>query len=242
MDYYKNVKNGKVLTKEQYKELTEQISQFQKVTVEQADQMEWLLAKIASGDLNDYAVFYEMEEENLSPEEKDTSDYTLAVVSFEEEVSCLDVFNKLKRNDLKPDANVQQIMLMQRGFDRTDFTVVDFENLSGEKKEWRDSILGIVIGFIGGPLGSILGWAIGDVIGFEQACHEGKKAKNVFHYVANCIPKGKKGILAIVKENDRQPFNQLVEQEGNGTIERFTMEHIKEAIRSLKKQEKSEIK
>lgn len=152
-----------------------------------------------------------------------------------EDVHCLEVFNKLKRNDLKPDVEVQQVMLAQRAFDERGFTVMDFENLSGEKNEWRDSILGIIIGFIGGPLGAIFGWAIGDVIGFGQAHHAEKKSKNVFYYVANCIPKGKEGILAIVKEIDQEKLNQLVETEFGGTVERFEMTHIKEAIHSLKK-------
>lgn len=233
--YYKNTENGKVLTEEQYKEIKEQLSNFQKVSDHQLNKSEMLMTKIASGNLNDYSAFYEMEDFAIDPNIEVEPKSELVVINIEEDVHCLEVFNKLKRNDLKPDAVIQQVMLVQRTFNKRGFTVMDFENLSGEKKEWRDSILGIVIGFIGGPLGSIFGWAIGSAIGFEQAYHAEKKSKNIFHYVANCIPEGKEGILAMVKEIDKEKLNKLVETEFGGTVERFEMEHIKDAIHSLKK-------
>lgn len=233
--YYRNTENGKVLTEDQYKEIKDQMGHFQKVSDDQLNKSEMLMAKIASGDLNDYSSFYEMEDLALDPNIEVEPENTLIVINMAEDVHCLEVFNKLKRNDLKPDVEVQQVMLAQRAFDERGFTVMDFENLSGEKNEWRDSILGIIIGFIGGPLGAIFGWAIGDVIGFGQAHHAEKKSENVFHYIANCIPEGQEGVLAIVKEMDAKKLNDLITVEFGGTIERFELNHINEAIKSIKK-------
>lgn len=154
--YYRNTENGKVLTEDQYKEIKDQMGHFQKVSDDQLNKSEMLMAKIASGDLNDYSSFYEMEDLALDPNIEVEPENTLIVINMAEDVHCLEVFNKLKRNDLKPDVEVQQVMLAQRAFDERGFTVMDFENLSGEKNEWRDSILGIIIGFIGGPLGRSL--------------------------------------------------------------------------------------
>lgn len=134
-----------------------------------------------------------MEDLALDPNIEVEPENTLIVINMAEDVHCLEVFNKLKRNDLKPDVKVQQVMLAQRAFDERGFTVMDFENLSGEKNEWRDSILGIIIGFLGGPLGAIFGWAIGDVIGFGQAHHAEKNLKMFFIILLTVSQKDKKG-------------------------------------------------
>ncbi|EMF0060908.1 hypothetical protein PFZ79_002796 [Enterococcus hirae] len=137
------------------------------------------------------------------------------------------LFDQLKRNNLKPEVLVEQVMLMKRNYDENKFTVIDFENISGEKKEWKDSILGIIIGFLGGPLGSILGWAVGDIVGLENAHHVGKETKKMFHYISNFIPRGSEGILAVVHENNLTKLNKMVEFENDGKIERFDFDMVK---------------
>ncbi len=72
-------------------------------------------------------------------------------------------------------------------------------------------------------------------LGLGKRIMQKKKSKNVFHYIANCIPEGQEGVLAIVKEMDAKKLNDLITTEFGGTIERFELNHINDAIKSIKK-------
>ena len=87
--YYKNTENGKVLTEEQYKEIKEQLSNFQKVSDDQLNKSEMLMTKIASGDLNDYSAFYEMEDFAIDPNIEVEPKSELVVINIEEDVHCI---------------------------------------------------------------------------------------------------------------------------------------------------------
>lgn len=145
--------------------------------------------------------------------------------------NSLQLFKQLTINNFKSEVLVEQVMLIQRNYDANNFTVIDFENISGEKKEWKDSILGIIIGFLGGPLGSILGWAVGDIVGMESAHHVSRETKKMFHYISNFISQGSEGILAVIRENNQKTLNKIVE-ENSGRIERFNFDVIKHDLES----------
>ncbi|EOW1885775.1 hypothetical protein ACNZ61_002981 [Enterococcus hirae] len=159
----------------------------------------------------------------------------LVIIHFPNKNNSSQVFKKLKTDNLKPELNVKQVMLLQRNYDEKTFKVIDFENISGEKKEWRDSILGIIVGLLGGPLGPILGWAIGDVIGLGEAHHISKEAHKMFDHMANCIDRGEEGIMAIIQEDNVSKLNELIETQYEGKIERFNCETIEKDIKQLKK-------
>lgn len=235
--YYVDTETKEFLTEKQYQQLTDKVNRLKKIAISEEVMTDNLLKKIDSGSLENYLKIYNLEKvpEHYSNQEEVKEANTLVVISFEDEINASLIFNKLKNNNLKPEVRVQQIMLVQRTYDENNFTVLDFENSSGETKEWRDSILGLVIGFFGGPLGAILGWAVGDVVGFEQAFHGAKEAKTLFHYVAHEISEGKEGVLAVIKEKDYSLLDDLVKDKLGGNIHRFSFKQIKEDVKTLKK-------
>ena len=235
--YYEDTQTQEFLTEEEYEKLANKVSRLKKISISEREATEHLLKKLDSENLEDYSKFYCSEEEldQRAKYEKSKEANTVVVISFKEETNTTQIFEKLKNNSLKPEVSVQQVMLIQRVYDEKNFTVLDFENLSGESKEWRDSILGIIVGFFGGPLGAILGWAVGDVVGFEQSFHEERKAKTLFHYVANDILRGQEGVLAVVKEKDDSLLDDLVKTKLGGEIHRFSFKQLKEDIKTLKK-------
>ena len=90
-----------------------------------------------------------------------------------------------------------------------------------------------------GPLGIMLGWFGGSMIGATRDAKEIQNAQMLFEHVGNQIGVGDTGLLLIADEEDNRPLNQLIMNELGGDITRFDYDEVEAEIETAKKVEES---
>lgn len=95
----------------------------------------------------------------------------------------------------------------------------------------------MLVGILGGPLGILLGWFAGGMIGATQDAKEIKDAQTVFDFVGSKISEGTTGLILIAEEEDNRPLNQLVTMELGGEITRLDYDDVEKDVHDAREVE-----
>jgi len=95
----------------------------------------------------------------------------------------------------------------------------------------------MLVGILGGPLGIMLGWFGGSMIGASRDAKEIQNAQVLFEHVGQQIGVGDTGLLLLADEDDNRPLNQLIMQELGGDISRFDYDEVETEIEKAKEVE-----
>ena len=88
----------------------------------------------------------------------------------------------------------------------------------------------MVIGILAGPLGVLLGWFTGSVIGSFRDVKEIKGALSIFEETINLIPENTIGAILIATEEKEGHVNDLIIDKLDGKIVRIDQETVEEDI------------
>ena len=92
----------------------------------------------------------------------------------------------------------------------------------------------MLVGILGGPLGVLFGWILGDLVAAGITASEQKDTKTIFDEISKQITAGQTGLLMYYEEEDNEALNAIVMNELHGVITRFDYEDIQEEVKEMK--------
>lgn len=128
---------------------------------------------------------------------------------FEVESEAYQALSEVKQHALGEGLTVSQAMLVKKengaivpkdGFD----TGIETQNDSR-----TGGLIGALVGIIGGPLGLLIGWSGGSIIGGVKDALDASKNVSVIDYVAQNIEEGRSAVIALVQESREGAYDQL---------------------------------
>ncbi|MBL1230939.1 DUF1269 domain-containing protein [Enterococcus sp. BWB1-3] len=161
------------------------------------------------------------------------------IMNFKVESQAYQAFSELKRLYAERQIKGEQMAVVTHvNTGVHQFKINDFLDFTGNDRTAKSSFIGMVIGILGGPLGILLGWFAGSMIGATQDAKELRNAQSVFEHMSNKITEGHTGLVLIADEDDNRPLNQLVMNELGGEITRLVYEDVEQELDKAKTVEK----
>ena len=109
------------------------------------------------------------------------------------------------------------------------FKINDFIDFTGNNHTSKDSMIGMLVGILGGPLAFF--WLVcWKYVWCKQRRQRNSRSTNGFEHVIQKIDEGQTGLLLIAEEEDNRPLNQLVMFDLGGEITRLDSEEVQQEI------------
>lgn len=161
------------------------------------------------------------------------------IMNFDVESQAYQAFSEIKKLYAERQIKGEQMAVVTHTNDGAhQFKINDFLDFTGSDHTSKDSLIGMVIGILGGPLGVLLGWFAGSLIGATQDAKEIQGAQSIFQFMTEKIEVGQTGLMLIGDEEDNRPLNHLVMNELGGEITRLEYEDVTAEIEKAKAVEK----
>ncbi|MGC6767692.1 DUF1269 domain-containing protein [Enterococcus sp. LJL51] len=161
------------------------------------------------------------------------------IMNFEIESQAYQAFSEIKKLYTAREIKGEQMAVVTHTNEGAhQFKINDFLDFTGNDHTSKNSFIGMVIGILGGPLGILLGWFAGSLIGATQDAREIQGAQTVFEHMTEKISDGQTGLILIAEEEDNRPLNHLIMNELGGEITRLDYEDVSQEIEKAKAVEK----
>jgi uncharacterized membrane protein len=123
----------------------------------------------------------------------------IVVVRFDEAAQTRKAFDVLKQCDADERINLKSAAMVQRTPEGVLHTIDDYDNL-GPVGMGSGSLIGMLIGVLGGPVGVLLGWGAGATLGGAFDIDRAITSDEALTVLSTAIPAGSTAILADVEE------------------------------------------
>lgn len=152
----------------------------------------------------------------------------IALITFEEESKAFQALAMLKRMAAERTIELKGAAVLSHKPDGTlKFDDADARGLGGSVA--TGGLVGAVIGILGGPLGVLLGWGAGALVGGVIDAKDAASSLRVLNRVGEVIPQGKNGLIAEVRETSFDALDRAVTDLG-GNIVRTSTEAITDEV------------
>lgn len=168
------------------------------------------------------------------------------ILNFPEESQSYQAFSEIKQLHMTKKIKGEQMAVVTHEKEKKHpFKMNDFIDFTGNDHNAKDSMIGMFLGILAGPLGILLGWITGSAIGSMQDAKEINAATSAFEHVINQIKVGETGVLLLAYEEDNRAMNDLVLYQLGGQLIRLDYEEVMQEIveaTQLEKQVKNDAK
>ncbi|MFX4037417.1 DUF1269 domain-containing protein [Enterococcus faecalis] len=155
----------------------------------------------------------------------------IIIMNFDIESKSYQAFSEIKKMQAERQLKGEQMAVVTHVNDgQHQFKINDFIDFTGNNHTSKDSMIGMLVGILGGPLGILFGWFAGSMYGASKDAKEIQEAQTVFEHVIQKIDEGQTGLLLIAEEEDNRPLNQLVMFVLGGEITRLDLEEVQQEI------------
>lgn len=155
----------------------------------------------------------------------------IIIMNFDIESKSYQAFSEIKKMQAERQLKGEQMAVVTHVNDgQHQFKINDFIYFTGNNHTSKDSMIGMLVGILGGPLGILFGWFAGSMYGASKDAKEIQEAQTVFEHVIQKIDEGQTGLLLIAEEEDNRPLNQLVMFDLGGEITRLDLEEVQQEI------------
>lgn len=162
------------------------------------------------------------------------------VMNFDVESKAYEAFSKAKRLHMNKSFKGEQMAVVHHSNDgEHKFEIEDFLDFTGSNKSSTGGLIGMMVGILGGPIGVLLGWFTGGMIGATQDAKEVREATGVFEFLIDKIGEGDTALLLIAEEDDNRPLNQLIMMELGGEITRLEYDDVEAEVKKAQEMAKS---
>lgn len=129
---------------------------------------------------------------------------------FNVESEGFQAFTEMKNSLAKELYFVPQMVLVKRKGNQLD-TLESYESPAlSDGKTFGGGLFGSLLGIIGGPVGMLLGGTTGALLGATAALDDSSKVNSLLDCVANKMLDGTVAIIALVREEDESPLNNIL--------------------------------
>lgn len=161
------------------------------------------------------------------------------ILDFDIESKPYQAFSEIKKLHVKRQIKGEQMAVVNHTADGNHkFTIEDFIDFTGQNKSSKAGFIGALVGMLVSPIGILLGWVAGGMIGATQDAKEIRNAQSVFNFLADKIKEGDTGVILIATEEDNRPINDLVMYRLGGGITRLDYEDVEKDLRDAQELEK----
>ena len=145
----------------------------------------------------------------------------IIIMNFDIESKSYQAFSEIKKMQAERQLKGEQMAVVTHVNDgQHQFKINDFIDFTGNNHTSKDSMIGMLVGILGGPLGILFGWFAGSMYGASKDAKEIQEAQTVFEHVIQKIDEGQ----------DNRPLNQLVMFDLGGEITRLDLEEVQQEI------------
>lgn len=158
-----------------------------------------------------------------------------ALITYEEQAKAYEAMSVLKQLGKTNSFGLKEVAVVQKSHDGTKFSIKDSLDYESGKRIATGSIIGMIVGILGGPLGVLCGWIVGDLAGMGINYMKSKKEITVFDKIAESLAPDEAGLLILMNETNEDLLNTMVVEKLDGKIERFDYEEVKKDVEMAKK-------
>ncbi|MGI8486122.1 MAG: DUF1269 domain-containing protein [Thermomicrobiales bacterium] len=156
----------------------------------------------------------------------------VAVITFEDESKAFQALSVLKKLAAARTIELKGAAILSHKADGTlAFEDGDARGLGGSVA--TGGLVGAVVGILGGPLGVLLGWGTGALVGGVIDAKDASSSLRVLNRVGEVIPQGKNGLIAEVRETSFDALDRAVADLG-GSIVRTSTEAITDEVEAAR--------
>lgn len=162
------------------------------------------------------------------------------VMNFDMESKAYEAFSKAKRLHMNKSIKGEQMAIVHHSDDgEHQFVIEDFLDFTGSNKSSTGGLIGMMVGILGGPIGVLLGWFTGGMIGATRDAKEVRDATGVFEFLIDKIGEGDTALLLIAEEGDNRHLNQLIMMELGGEITRLDYDEVETDVKKAQEMAKA---
>ncbi len=158
------------------------------------------------------------------------------IMKFDSESKSFQAFSAIKQLHATGKIKGEQMAVLEHRSNHQ-LEPKDFIDFTGANNNVKGGLIGMFVGILAGPLGMLLGWFTGSLIGASKDVKEVKGAMSVFDATIKAIPEGETGLMLIAEEPAVGPIDDLVVGELGGTVIRFDRSEVETEIREAKEAE-----
>lgn len=145
---------------------------------------------------------------------------TIVVATFNDESRTYQAFSEIKRAAAEGKLKINGLTIMHRRLDG------QFEVRDAAMKNYGGSIaggiIGSLVGIMGGPLGILLGWGAGSLIGGFRDAREIKEDSNLFQRITENMSVGTTALVGELEDEQPYVVDQIVRRLQGELLRRTT--------------------
>jgi uncharacterized membrane protein len=165
-----------------------------------------------------------------------TSAYNVISVAFEDDGNAYTALTALKQLDTQGQLELQAAAVVDRG-DDGQIVVKDQVGDVGYVGAASGSILGLLIGILGGPLGVLIGGSYGLLVGSLFDLGDAADTESVLGQISTSVRPGRTGLLAQVTEQSPEVVDTGMASLG-GTVLRRPVDDVEAEIAAAEEAER----
>lgn len=145
---------------------------------------------------------------------------TIIVATFDDESKTYQAFSEIKRAAVEQQLKINGLTVMHRNLEGN-FVVKDaaIKNYGGSI---TGGIIGSLVGILAGPLGVLLGWGAGSLIGGMRDAREIMSDQNLFKALSRDMSVGNTALIGEIEDEKGNAVNQIVRRLGGELLRRPT--------------------
>lgn len=159
------------------------------------------------------------------------------IITFDNNSLAYQAFSRFKNLHAEKLIVGEQMAVVHNDID-AGLQLKDFLDFTGADKTAKGSIIGLLVGIIGGPLGMLLGWIGGSVIGATGDAREVRTAVDVFEETLSLITPETTGLVLIAREQDKPLIDKVIYDEIGGQVARLDGEYVRNQIKEARAAER----
>ncbi|HWV24421.1 MAG TPA: DUF1269 domain-containing protein [Thermomicrobiales bacterium] len=146
----------------------------------------------------------------------------ILIATFDDESKTYQAFSDLKRAASQGQLKIEGMTIVHRTLDGR------FEVRDAAMKPFGGAmaggIIGSLVGILGGPIGILLGWGAGSLIGGFRDAHELRSDQTLFQRLTENMEVGGTALVGEFEEHDQNVANQIVRKLSGELLRRPTSE------------------
>ncbi|HVL24412.1 MAG TPA: DUF1269 domain-containing protein [Thermomicrobiales bacterium] len=146
----------------------------------------------------------------------------IVVVTFEDESKTYQAFSEIKRAAAQGELKIHGLTIMHRTLEgRFEVRDAAMRNYGGSI---TGGLIGSLVGIMGGPLGVLVGWGAGALIGGIRDANEIMSDRTLFQRLTEDMSVGSTALVGEIEEHDTSVVNQIIRKLGGEVLRRPTAE------------------
>lgn len=154
----------------------------------------------------------------------------IIVATFEDESKTYQAFSEIKRASVEGQLKINGLTVMHRNLEGN-FVIKDaaIRNYGGSI---TGGIIGSLVGILGGPIGILLGWGAGALIGGMRDAREIMSDQNLFKTLSRDMGVGNTALIGEIESEKTNIVQQVVRNLGGELLRRPT-EHVEADLKAM---------